>query len=122
MFIKRGVVASKLDGKIVSVVPWTVADWVEPPLLVAVTLITYETPDDRPVNTAGLDSVVGRVPIEGRMLYVYDVAPTPPVQPTVMELLVVALIVRRGWEGGSITEKLGPSVEPSSLTAVTIIV
>jgi hypothetical protein len=29
-----------------------------------------------------------------------------------MELLVIELIVRAGWEGGSITEKLGPSVEP----------
>ena len=112
VFTTRGVVVSKLDGKIVSVVPCTVADLVEPPLLVAVTLITYDTPDDRPLNTAGLDCVVGRVAVDGLMLYVYEVAPTPPVQPTVMELLVVAVIVRAGWEGGSITEKLGPSVEP----------
>ena len=122
MFTTRGIVVSKLDGKVVGVVPCTVADLVEPPLLVAVTLITYDTPADRPLNTAGLDCVVGRVPVDGLMLYVYEVAPTPPVQPTVMELLVIELIVRAGWEGGSITEKLGPSVEPVILTAVTIIV
>jgi hypothetical protein len=63
-------VASKLEGKVVTVVACSVADFVEPPLLVAVMLITYDTPDDRPLNTAGLDCVVGRVPVEGLMLYV----------------------------------------------------
>jgi hypothetical protein len=118
----RGAVASKFAGKIVTVVAWTVAELVEPPLLVAVTRIVYDTPDDRPLNTAGLVCVVGRSPVDGLMLYVYDVAPTPPVQPTVIELLVVALIVRTGCEGGSITERGVPSVEPDRLTEVTIIV
>ncbi len=98
------------------------AEVVEPPLLVAVRRMVYETPDDRPLNTAGVVCVVGRTPADGVMLYVYVVAPTPPVQPTVIELLVVALIVGTGCEGGSITEKGVPSVEPDRLTEVTIIV
>ena len=122
VFTMRGDVASKLEGKIVTVVAWIVAEVVEPPLLVAVMRMVYETPDDRPLNTAGLVCVVGRTPADGVMLYVYVVAPTPPVQPTVIELVVVAVTVRAGCEGGSITEKLGPSVEPDRLTELTIIV
>jgi hypothetical protein len=66
----RGVMASKFAGKTVIVVAWIVAELVEPPLLVAVTRIVYETPDDRPLNMAGLLLVVGRIPADGLMLYV----------------------------------------------------
>jgi hypothetical protein len=120
--ILRGVVASIFATGIAAVFPLIICDGVEPPLFTAVTLIIYGVSGDRPLNIIGLDCFVGIVtPSEGLTLYVYDVAPAAPVQLTVRDSLFLSVIVSTGWEGGNVTERLGPSVEPDIFTALTII-